>query len=88
MVVGFTTTYAIVLITTKVISSNPADDEVYSIEHYVIKFVGYLGQVGGFLLVLRLTIGNHNANCIMLIGKWRHRIMCNNVNYSPLRQQT
>ena len=28
-----------VLITTKVVSSNPADDELYSIQHYVIKFV-------------------------------------------------
>jgi hypothetical protein len=43
---------------------------------------------GGFLLVLRFTIGNHNADCIMLIGKWRYKIMCNNVIYSPLRQQT
>jgi hypothetical protein len=25
-------------ITTKVVSFNPADDEVYSIQHYVIKF--------------------------------------------------
>jgi hypothetical protein len=24
----------------------------------------------------------------MLIGKWRYKIMCNNVIYSPLRQQT
>jgi hypothetical protein len=26
-------------ITCKVVSSNPADDEVYSMQHYVIKFV-------------------------------------------------
>jgi hypothetical protein len=26
-------------ITTKVVSSNPVQDEVYSIQHYVIKFV-------------------------------------------------
>ena len=30
MVVDFTTTY--------IVSSNPADDEVYSIQHYVIQF--------------------------------------------------
>ena len=40
-------------ITTKVVSSNPANGEVYSIQHYVIKFVSDLRQVGGFLWVLR-----------------------------------
>ena len=39
-------------ITTNVVSSNPADGEVYSIQHYVIKFVSDLRQVGGFLRVL------------------------------------
>jgi hypothetical protein len=36
-------------ITTNVVSSNPAHGELYSIQHYVIKFVGDLRQVGGFL---------------------------------------
>ena len=36
-------------ITTKVVSSNPVHGEVYSIQHYVIKFVNDLRQVGGFL---------------------------------------
>jgi hypothetical protein len=36
-------------ITTKVVSSNPVHGEVYSIQHYVIKFVSDLRQVGGFL---------------------------------------
>ena len=40
------------LITTKVVSSNPVHWEVYSIQHYVIKFVSDLRQVGGFLWVL------------------------------------
>jgi len=40
-------------ITTKVVSTNPVYDEVYSIQHYVIKFVSGLRQVGGFLGVLR-----------------------------------
>jgi hypothetical protein len=35
-------------ITTKVVSSNPADGEVYSIQHYVIKFVNDLRQVSVF----------------------------------------
>jgi len=40
-------------ITTKVVSSNPAHGEVYSIQHYVIKFVSDLRQVGRFLRMLR-----------------------------------
>jgi len=40
-------------ITTKIVSSNPAHGEVYSIQHYMIKFVSDLRQVGGFLQVLR-----------------------------------
>jgi len=40
-------------ITTKVVRSNPVHGEVYSIQHYVIKFVSDLQQVGGFLRVLR-----------------------------------
>jgi len=38
---------------TKVVSSNHAHDEVYSIQHYVIKFVSDWRQVGGFLRVLQ-----------------------------------
>jgi hypothetical protein len=41
MVVGFTTTYAI---TTKVVSSNPAHGEAYSIQYYVIKSANDLLQ--------------------------------------------
>ena len=37
---------------TNVVSSNPAHGEVYSIQHYVIKFVSSLRQVSGFLWVL------------------------------------
>jgi hypothetical protein len=40
-------------ITTKVVSSNPAHGEVYSIQHYGVKFVSDLRQVGGFLRLLR-----------------------------------
>jgi hypothetical protein len=38
-----------VSITTKVIGSNRAHGEVYSIQRYVIKFVGGYLQVGDFL---------------------------------------
>jgi hypothetical protein len=40
-------------INTKVVSSNPIHGEVYSIQHYVIKFASDLRQVSGFLWVLR-----------------------------------
>jgi len=40
-------------ITTKIVSLNPVHGEVYSIEHYVIKFVSNLRQVCCFLRVLR-----------------------------------
>jgi hypothetical protein len=39
-------------ITTEVVSSNPVHGEMYSTQHYVIKFVSYLRQVGGLLWVL------------------------------------
>ena len=40
-------------INTTVVNSNPVQYEVYSIQHYVIKFVCDLRQVGSFLRVLR-----------------------------------
>jgi hypothetical protein len=53
MVVGFTTTCAISPFTTKVVISNPVLGEMYSIQHYVIKFVSDLLHIGGFLRILR-----------------------------------
>jgi len=44
-----------VSITTKVLGSNPAHGEVYSIQLYVIKFVSDLRQGDGFLDVFRFT---------------------------------
>jgi hypothetical protein len=52
IVVGFTTTYALmqsVPITINVASSNPAHGEVYLIQHYVIRLVSDLRQVSGLL---------------------------------------
>ena len=43
-------------ITTKVVSSNPVHGEVYSIQHYVIKFVSGLRWVGGFIEILRFPL--------------------------------
>jgi hypothetical protein len=42
-----------VSIDTKVMSSNAAHGEVYSIQFYVIKFDSDLRQIGGFLRVLQ-----------------------------------
>ena len=39
-------------LTTKVVSSNPVHGEVNSIQHYVIKVVSNLRQIGSFLQVL------------------------------------
>ena len=50
LVVGCTTTCAISAYHHK--SSNPAHDDVYSIQHYVIKFVSDLRHLVGFLRVL------------------------------------
>ena len=53
MVVRFITVYAIIAFHHyKAVSSFPAHGEVYSIQHYVIKFVSDLRQVGRFLWVL------------------------------------
>ena len=41
-----------VAITTSVVSSNPAHVEVYSIQHYVVRFVSDFRQVGGFHRIL------------------------------------
>ena len=49
MVVGFTICAIIAYHHFKVVISNPAHGEVYSIQLYVIKFVRDLPQVGGLL---------------------------------------
>ena len=45
-------------ITTKVVSSNPVLGEVLSTQHYVIKFVSVLQQVGDSLRVLWVSSTN------------------------------
>jgi hypothetical protein len=42
-------------VTTKFVSSNPIHVKVYSIQHYVIKFVSDLQQVGGFVYICSLA---------------------------------
>ena len=54
-------------ITPKVVSSNPAHGEVYSIQHYVIKFVSDLRHVGGFLLGTPVSSAN-KTDCHNITG--------------------
>jgi len=55
-----------------VVTSNHAHGEVYSIQHYIIKFVSDLQQIGGFLRVLcfsspvKLTATNCQYNWIIV----------------------
>jgi hypothetical protein len=53
MIVGFITTYAISAYHHSHCEFEPCSGEVYSIQHYLIKFVSDLQQVSGFLQVLR-----------------------------------
>jgi hypothetical protein len=58
MVVGFPTTCAISVYHNKCCEFEPRSGEVYSKQHYVIKFVSGLRQVGSFLrfpLPIKLT---------------------------------
>ena len=48
-------------INTKVVSSNPAHSEVYSIQNYVIKLVSDLRQVSGFALSLEIQLSYGNG---------------------------
>ena len=70
MVIGFTTTYATSAYHHKRYELDFRAREVYSIEHYVIKFVRDLRHVGGFLRVLRFTstnkTGRHDMTEILL----------------------
>ena len=54
-------------IITKVVSSSPVHGEVYSIQHYVIKFVSDLRQVGGFIGNSTNNTHRHDITEISLI---------------------
>jgi hypothetical protein len=77
-------------ITTNVVSSNPAHGEMYSIQHYVLKFVSDLRKVSGFLQVLqfrpprKLTLNPRPLNNNFGYDKWRLSI---NENFSILELQ-
>jgi hypothetical protein len=66
-------------ITTKVVRSNPADGEVYSMQHYVMKFVSDLRHVSGFRRVL-LFPPRHDISEILL------KVSLNTINYKRTLQ--
>ena len=61
-------------ITTNVLSSNSVHGVVYSMEHYVIKFVSDLRQVGGFLrhdiieILLKVALNTVNQSTNLIHG--------------------
>jgi hypothetical protein len=57
-------------ITTNIVGSNPDHGEVYSIQHYVIRFVSDLSQVGGFLRTHTRKRSIHFWNIIRRERSW------------------
>jgi len=55
-----------VSITTKVVTLNPVHGKLYSIQHYVIKFVSDLRQVCGYPVSSTNKIDCHNITEILL----------------------
>jgi hypothetical protein len=66
MVVGFSTTCAIGSNHHSSCEFKPHLSEVYSIQHYVIKFVGDLWQVGSFLCILVSSTNETDITEILL----------------------
>ena len=66
MVVGFKLPMQSVPITTNIVSSNRVHGEVYSIQHYVIKFVSDLRQVGGTLVSSTNKTDRHDITELLL----------------------
>jgi hypothetical protein len=55
-------------ITTKVVNSHHAHGKVYWIQHYVIKFVSDLRQLGGFLRVFHFPQPGFELTTLVVIG--------------------
>ena len=74
MIVGFTTTYVSVPITTNVVSLNSARPQ-----HYVMKFVSDIWQVGGFNWnIVESGIKHHkpNQNQVSVSSYIQKRVVC------------
>ena len=72
-----------VLITTKVVRSNPGDGEGYSIKHNVIKFLSDLRQVGGFLRVLLFPPPIHDISEIVESDVKHHKPL---IQFPPIKK--
>ena len=83
MIVGFTTTYAINAYHHLRCEFESRSCEVYLIQHYVIKFISDLWQVGGFLRVLRFhatkKTDRHNITEILL------KVVLNTIAITPIK---
>ena len=66
MMVEITTTYALSAYHHLRCDSNPVHDKAYSIQHYVIKVISDLRQVGRLLRVLRLPLPTKLIATILL----------------------
>jgi hypothetical protein len=62
----------IMVVITNVVSSNATNGEVYSIQHYVIKFVNGLRQAGGFRRVLQFPPLIKLTTMILFDGNIKH----------------
>jgi hypothetical protein len=67
-------------ITTNIVSSIPARGELYSIQHYVIKFVSELQQVGSFSPVsFKNKTDGHDITEILM------KVVLNTITHDPNR---
>jgi hypothetical protein len=66
MMAEITTTYAPSAYHHLRYDSNPVHDKAYSIQHYVVKVISDLRQVGGFLRVLRFPLPTKLISTLLL----------------------
>jgi len=66
-----------VLITTKIVSSNTVNGEVYSIQHYVIEFVSELRQGGGTPVSSTNKINRNDITDVLL------KVALNTIKHFP-----
>jgi hypothetical protein len=85
MVVGFTTSYAISGYHQYVESSNPAHSEVYSIQHYEIKFLRVLWFPPPIKLTATIKIRAIALRCLREILRHQPRRFCDYAELTTLR---
>ena len=86
MVVGFKTTYIqSVPITINVVSSNPTQCEMYSIQHYAKTFVCDLRQVSEFFLCT--SVSSTNKTDLHDIAEILLKVVLNTITQTPLNEE-